>query len=63
MTATADKMARFVSQIKQFKEFDLAKMQSYLAQLYVIEQNPKISETIADINTLIKYVRKYLYEK
>lgn len=56
-----EKLARFISRIKYFKERDLTRMQNYLQQFYVIETNPKISEVISDMHTLIRFVKEFLY--
>lgn len=56
-----EKLHRFILQLKQFQEKDLLKMQSYLKQFYVLETNSKISETIGDMHTLIRYIKEFLY--
>lgn len=56
-----EKLARFIFALRYFKERDLTRMQHYLQQFYVIETNPKIAEVIEDMNTLIRFVKEFLY--
>ena len=56
-----EKLARFVLQIRYFKEQDLTRMQNYLKQFVVIQTNPKIVDVIDNMHTLIRFVKEFLY--